>query len=39
VDRWKKLEITIFDGKDVYGWTTSVERYFDMKSVRGGLYA
>nr|KYP41567.1 Retrotransposable element Tf2 [Cajanus cajan] len=35
VDRWRKLEIPVFDGEDAYGWTTRVERYFDLKGMSG----
>jgi len=33
LDRWRKLEIPIFEGEDVYGWTTRVERYFNLKGM------
>jgi len=35
VDRWRKLEIPIFDGEDTNSWTTRVERYFDLKGMSG----
>jgi hypothetical protein len=28
------LMITIFDGEDAFGWTSRVERYFELKECR-----
>ena len=35
MDRWRMLEIPVFDGEDAYGWTTRVKRYFDLKGMSG----
>lgn len=32
-ERWRKLEIPIFEGTDAYGWLNRAERYFDLKEV------
>ncbi|MCI24351.1 hypothetical protein A2U01_0045534, partial [Trifolium medium] len=32
-DKWRKLTIPMFAGEDVLGWTSRVERYFDLKGV------
>lgn len=32
-ERWRKLEIPVFEGEDAYGWINRVERYFDLKGM------
>ncbi|KAJ1415930.1 hypothetical protein SESBI_17769 [Sesbania bispinosa] len=32
-DRWRRLEIPLFSGDDVYGWVSRVERYFNLKGI------
>ncbi|KAJ1404610.1 CLU domain [Sesbania bispinosa] len=32
-ERWRKLEIPLFSGDDVYVWVSRVERYFNLKGV------
>ncbi|GAU46214.1 hypothetical protein TSUD_401760 [Trifolium subterraneum] len=32
-DKWRKLTIPIFDGEDAFGWTSRVERYFELRNV------
>ncbi|KAJ1397013.1 CLU domain [Sesbania bispinosa] len=32
-ERWRKLEIPLFSGDDVYEWVSRVERYFNFKGV------
>ncbi|KAI5422882.1 hypothetical protein KIW84_046056 [Lathyrus oleraceus] len=32
-ERWRKLEIPVFEGTDTYGWFNGVERYFDLKKI------
>ncbi|KAJ1440931.1 CLU domain [Sesbania bispinosa] len=32
-ERWRKLEIPLFSGDDVYEWVSRVERYFNLKGV------
>jgi hypothetical protein len=31
--KWQKLTILIFDGEDAFGWTSRVERYFELEGV------
>ncbi|PNX83607.1 hypothetical protein L195_g039651 [Trifolium pratense] len=31
--KWASLMIPIFDGEDAFGWTSRVERYFELKGV------
>lgn len=31
--KWQKLTIPIFDGEDAFGWTSRVERYFELEGV------
>ena len=35
-ERWRKLEIPVFEGTDAYGWLNRVERYFDLKKMSDG---
>lgn len=35
-ERWRKLEIPVFEGTDSYGWLNRVERYFDLKMSENG---
>ncbi|MCI39681.1 hypothetical protein A2U01_0060913, partial [Trifolium medium] len=32
-DKWWKLTIRIFEGDDAFGWTSRVERYFELRHV------
>lgn len=32
-ERWRKLEIPVFEGVDAHGWLNRVERYFDLKKM------
>ena len=32
-EKWRKLEIPIFAGEDLFGWTHRLERYFLLKDV------
>lgn len=32
-ERWRKLEIPVFEGEDAYGWINRVERYFELKGM------
>jgi len=32
-ERWRKLEIPVFEGTDAYGWLNRVERYFELKGM------
>ncbi|KAH1244888.1 hypothetical protein GmHk_06G015374 [Glycine max] len=33
-NRWRNLEMPIFDGEDAMGWLTKIERYFRLRAVR-----
>ena len=32
-ERWRKLEMLVFEGTDAHGWLNRVERYFDLKKM------
>src|ERR1044072_1949162 len=35
-EKWRKLEIPVFNGEDAFGWTHRLERFFDFKGVDDG---
>ena len=35
-NRWRNLELPIFDGEDPMGWLIKIERYFRLRAVREG---
>lgn len=32
-DKWRKLDIPVFEGEDAYGWVNKLDRYFRLKGV------